>query len=149
MFFLSEMLSNPTMKSVSEIRLENLEQLVKEAGTAEALAERSGVSAVYISQIRSRAIDAKTGKPRNLGSVAARKIEHGMGKPAGWMDRDHAEMSGLQEWPFKRLSKADFDRLSEAQKDGIEDWLINQVAAFLSDANVKSRQTDDPKKHAA
>lgn len=78
------------MKAVSEIRLENLEALVREAGTAEHLAERSELSPVYLSQIRSRTIDRKTGKPRNLGDKAARKLESGMGKPVGWMDAQHA-----------------------------------------------------------
>ncbi|HWK72204.1 MAG TPA: hypothetical protein VNS29_15325 [Burkholderiaceae bacterium] len=89
MCFLSEMLLNLFMKQNSQIRLENLEILVDEAGTAESLAEKSGLSPVYISQLRSRAIDVKTGKPRNLGTAAARKLETGMRKPVGWMDTDH------------------------------------------------------------
>lgn len=78
------------MKTVSEIRLQNLELLIAEAGTAELLAERCDLSAIYISQIKNRAIDAKTSKPRNLGAQAARKLERGTGKPQGWMDREHA-----------------------------------------------------------
>ena len=78
------------MKAVSEIRLENLEALVQEAVTAESLAERADLSPVYLSQIRSRTVDRKTGKARNLGDKAARKLEAGMGKPLGWMDAQHS-----------------------------------------------------------
>ncbi|OZI36309.1 hypothetical protein CEG14_14960 [Bordetella genomosp. 1] len=89
----SDLLSNALMKAVAEIRLENLEHLVSEAGTAERLAERAGLSPVYLSQIRSRAVDRKTGKARNLGTAAARKLEAGMAKPAGWMDTEHARQA--------------------------------------------------------
>lgn len=81
------------MKAVSEIRLENLEALVQEAGTAESLAERADLSPVYLSQIRSRTVDRKTGKPRNLGDKAARKLEAGMGKQLGWMDAQHSPVA--------------------------------------------------------
>ncbi|MGO3712866.1 MULTISPECIES: hypothetical protein [Alcaligenes] len=138
--FLSEMLSNHNMKPVAEIRLDNLERLVSEAGTADALAERAGVSPVYLSQIRSRAIDVKTGRSRNLGSVAARKLEAGMGKPQGWMDRDNnVPGPGGPGWPFPNLDPADFEKLSDSQKSGIEDWVISQVRAFLEPAKIKSQ----------
>ncbi|NHC63198.1 hypothetical protein [Paenalcaligenes suwonensis] len=139
MYLLSELLSNTSsMKSVSEIRLENLETLVKQAGTADSLAERAGLSHVYVSQIRSRAIDAKTGKPRNLGSVASRKIEEGMGKPKGWMDRDHSDGGGLDDgWPFPRVDKTTYNSLSESQKNAIEDWVMEQVRLFTSPATPK------------
>ncbi|AZV94470.1 hypothetical protein CBF45_12670 [Bordetella sp. J329] len=130
------------MKPVSEIRLINLESLVAEAGTADALAERSGVSPVYVSQIRSRAIDRKTGKARNLGSAAARKLEKGMGKEEGWMDRDHSGSptpTYPNGWPFERIQRSDFDRLSDSQKAAIEDWVYDQVQAFLASAPVKSK----------
>lgn len=130
------------MKPVSEIRLANLERLVSEAGTADALAERCGVSPVYVSQIRSRAIDRKTGKPRNLGSVAARKLEAGMSKIEGWMDRDHDDGgpgNRAGNWPFARVRKEDYDRLSPSQKDAIEDWVHEQVESFLRPASIKSQ----------
>jgi len=123
------------MKPISEIRLENLETLVKEAGTADMLAECSGLSPVYISQIRGRAIDRKTGKPRNLGSAAARKLEKGMNKALGWMDKDHSDTGETvvcSYWPFPRLPHSDYERLSSSQKEAIEDWVIAQVYTFLT-----------------
>ena len=78
------------MKTIDEIRLDNLLLAIGRAGTATALAEKSGLSAAYISQIKNRQPDSKTGKPKNMGDDAARKIETGLGEMRGWMDVDHS-----------------------------------------------------------
>lgn len=78
------------MKTIDEIRLENLLAAISRAGTATALAEKSGLSAAYISQIKNRQPDSKTGKPKNMGDEAARKVEAGIGEKRGWMDVDHS-----------------------------------------------------------
>lgn len=107
------------MKSAAELRLENLEMLVTEAGTADALAERCGLSPEYISQIRNRAIDKKTGRARNLGSQAARKLENGMSKPTGWMDTNHAMQQAAsgstQKWPLAKSTPDRFYALTPTQ----------------------------------
>lgn len=110
------------MKAASDIRLENLEMLVNETGTADALAERSGLSPVYLSQIRSRAIDRKTGKPRNLGSQAARKLETGTGKPEGWMDQQHGGLAqtAANDWPFAAITPERYQQLPDRLKGVIE-----------------------------
>lgn len=125
------------MKSVSEIRLANLEILLREVGTAEELAERSGLSSVYISQIRSRAIDRKTGKPRNLGGQAARKLEQGVGKPLGWMDRDPNATESDFPWPFQTLSPERYALLPERIQGVIEGRAL-AIAEEWEQSNVKS-----------
>lgn len=62
------------------IRRHNLLHLVREAGGQKPLADRSGVSAAYISQVLSRKVN------RHVGHSMARRLEAGMGKPYGWMD---------------------------------------------------------------
>ncbi|MFT0532241.1 helix-turn-helix transcriptional regulator [Castellaniella hirudinis] len=79
------------MKTTAEIRLDNLEALIQEAGTATALAQMCGLSHIYLSQVRRRTADAKTGNPRNIGEKMARALESGTGKPKGWMDTPHDE----------------------------------------------------------
>lgn len=74
------------MKTVSEIRLENLDLLITELGTQEKVAEAGGTSSVYLSQIKNRTPDKKTGKPRQMGDDMARKLEEGCLKERGWMD---------------------------------------------------------------
>lgn len=77
------------MKLVTQLRLENLERLVREMGTLEKVAEAAETSGVYLSQLRRGALDLKTGKPRQMGHGMARRLESGCGKTVGWMDVDH------------------------------------------------------------
>lgn len=73
---------------VEDIRLENLRSLVAEKGTIAAVAQAAETPASYLSQILNR-IKSRTGKPRDVGSDLARKLETGCGKPHGWMDQLH------------------------------------------------------------
>lgn len=75
------------MKTVGTIRRENLELLAIELGSMDQVAALSAASPVYLSQIRTQAIDAKTGKPRQMGGVMARRLEKAFNKPDGWMDQ--------------------------------------------------------------
>lgn len=77
--------------TVGDIRRANLLLLIEEAGTMEALAEAADTNTVYLSQIRNRTVDAKTGRPREMGSRIARKLEAARQKPTGWMDRQHQD----------------------------------------------------------
>ena len=77
------------VKPVAEIRRQNLELLVLEHGTLEAVAAAAETSAVYLSQIRNQTIDPKTSKPRQMGAAIARRLEIGATKPSGWMDTSH------------------------------------------------------------
>ncbi|WP_169295682.1 S24 family peptidase [Advenella sp. EE-W14] len=88
---LSILLFNMDMKLNNQIRLENLHRLINEAGTQEHLSDVSGVSRIYLNQIKQQRPDPTTGKTRNIGDSLARKLEKGMGKPVGWMDQDHSE----------------------------------------------------------
>lgn len=79
------------MRTVAQIRLANLELLITELGTMEAVAEKGQTSSVYLSQLRQRAVDIKTGRPREMGGVIARRLETGTKKQPGWMDQEHAD----------------------------------------------------------
>jgi hypothetical protein len=82
------------MKPIAEIRLTNLLALIKEAGTQNALAERAETTPIYLSQVVNRIQDHKSGRPRELGTDMARRLEKAMGKPENWMDHDHAAAGG-------------------------------------------------------
>jgi SOS-response transcriptional repressor LexA len=71
-----------------DIRLNNLEILIAEAGSATKLAQRAGTSESYISQVRRKMRTAK-GTPRGIGDELSARLEQGMGKPQGWMDEPH------------------------------------------------------------
>lgn len=84
------------MKTIDQIRRENLELLVGELGTLDAVAEAGGTSSVYLSQVRNQAIDKKSGLPRKMGTVVARRLERGAGKSEGWMDQDHKAFANVK-----------------------------------------------------
>lgn len=127
------------MKSAAEIRLENLEKLVKLAGSADALAKASGVSPEYISQIRNRAIDNKTGRVRNLGNQATRRLEAGMIKPIGWMDTIHGNADAGSEptnaWPFDKIDERKVRDMSDQDKSSLQAAIL--IAAAQAGLDVK------------
>lgn len=129
------------MKDVYEIRLANLEALVKEMGTAEALAEAAGLSPVYLSQIRSRAIDRKTGKRRNLGGTAARKLETAAKRSPGWLDKDHADQApDPATWPFKTITPRRYYKLPEHERGVIEGRALSILEDWENANDFKSGQ---------
>ena len=69
------------MNTIGEVRRAHLDQLAAELGTLEAVAELAGTTSVYLSQIRNRAVDSKNGRPREMGSAMARRLELACGKP--------------------------------------------------------------------
>jgi len=77
------------MKTIDEIRRENLALAIKKTRTAAALASLVQTAPAYISQLRNAAPDSKTGTPKTMGDDLARRIEEALGQESGWMDRDH------------------------------------------------------------
>jgi len=71
-----------------QVRLNNLEILITEAGSAAKVAKMAGTSESYLSQVR-RKMRTQKGTPRGLGNELATKLETGLGKPTGWMDELH------------------------------------------------------------
>lgn len=72
-----------SMKDMQQIRLNNLNALVRLYGNQTRLGGVSGVSGNYISQmLRGH---------RNMGEKVARKMEVSIGLPSGWFDTDEAD----------------------------------------------------------
>ena len=86
---------------IDAVRHRNLLRLIAEAGSAQALANRSGTSSAYLSQIRSGREWAR-GRVRQVGDRLAAKLEKGMGKPAGWMDAPPRPAPDLVPWDAGR-----------------------------------------------
>jgi SOS-response transcriptional repressor LexA len=80
-------------RNTDKIRLQNLELLITEAGSATKLARLADTSSSYLSQVR-RKMRTSKGTPRNIGDDLAEKLERGMGKPEGWMDIPHVTAWG-------------------------------------------------------
>ncbi|QOR55255.1 MAG: hypothetical protein SHS37scaffold220_24 [Phage 67_12] len=92
------------MNTIGSIRRANLERLVMRAGTLEALAQSADTTSIYLSQIRNQAVDAKSGRPREMGTAMARRLERASGKPDGWMDVDHSSEPDEKFSPFAKFS---------------------------------------------
>ena len=89
----SDMLLNYNMKTIEETRLSRLLMLIEEYGSVAALARKLKVDDAQVNQWKKQYGDSKTGKPRAIGSISARKIEEKTGKPRGWMDQPVYESS--------------------------------------------------------
>lgn len=104
----SDLLCNARMQTNDEIRRENLEVAIKRLGTAAKLAEAAKTSAAYLSQIRNRTPDSKSGTPKMMGDAMARRIEEALGEPHGWMDKSHLFQGG--DAPTLGAEQQDFDQ---------------------------------------
>ncbi len=82
------------MKLIHDIRRENLERLVSELKTLEALAAAAATTGVYLGQIRRETPDTN-GRPRQMGAAMARRLEKACGKPVGWMDIEHSPSAAI------------------------------------------------------
>ena len=120
------------VSTAASIRIQNLEELIRKAGTLDKVAQVAGSSAVYLSQVRTGAIDVSTGRRRELGTRMARRLETAFEKPEGWMDTDHAICATAQSssWPFalltaeevQQLTPARMDRLDKQVRDRLDEW---------------------------
>lgn len=109
------------MSTTAEIRLGNLKTLIEEFGTQEDVAERAGTSQVYLSQLRNKSLDSKTGRPREIGARLARKLESGCNKPIGWMDVVH----GVDEQTHRIAEPAVVYEIAKQAPDPMTVELIN------------------------
>lgn len=87
----SAMLFNARMQTNDEVRRQNLEIAIKRSGSATKLAEAAKTSAAYLSQIKNRTPDSKSGTPKTMGDDMARRIEAAIGEQPGWMDVPHGK----------------------------------------------------------
>ena len=79
------------MNFLAETRLQNMKNLVEEAGSVAELAKRAGYAQPsYLYQIINQTA-IQNGKPKNIGGALARKLEAAMNKAEGWLDMNHGE----------------------------------------------------------
>lgn len=76
------------MKTVDQMRRENLETLVREAEGINAFVKKTNKSDPQVRQWLNATPHCVTKKPRVIGHESAREIEEICGKLIGWMDHD-------------------------------------------------------------
>lgn len=77
------------MRTNDEIRRLNLLVAIGRVGSAARLADLASTSPAYLSQIKNRVADSKSGTPKAMGDELARRIEAALHVPTGWMDSPH------------------------------------------------------------
>jgi hypothetical protein len=80
------------MRTNDEIRRLNMMVAIGRAGSAAKLAELVSTSPAYISQIKNKVPDSKSGTPKAMGDELARRIEAAINVPTGWMDAAHHDI---------------------------------------------------------
>lgn len=110
------------MKTVGEIRRDNLEQLIKQHGSLAQLNERIGLARTdaTLSQIRNQSLSAR-GKPRSMGDELARRIELKLGLEVGWMDNLQYPIDDRH----ARIQHA------VAVMEHMQDWQVDQAIKIL------------------
>ena len=129
------------VKTVEEVRRENLARLVTEAGGVARLAEILGRSSSQISQWLNASPDSKTGKPRTISGRSARLIEARLGKAKGWMDQDHSGQPIVHKQLLE--PKAESFPAPRAQHDQVLVPIYDVSAAAGAGAFVEGEQVAD------
>jgi len=138
------------MRTNDEIRRLNLLVAISRIGSAARLADLASTSPAYLSQIKNRVADSKSGTPKAMGDELARRIESAIHLPLGWMDSSHhmdwvnaglienATLGGGEVAPKTELAPA--NSVEPATALSIED-----AVRLLPDAiGVEARENDDP-----
>jgi hypothetical protein len=81
------------MKTIEEIRRENLASLRQRFKSLREMADRLSLGEAQISQWINASKSSSSGKPRNMASDSCRLIESALGLDIGWMDHEWDERS--------------------------------------------------------
>jgi hypothetical protein len=84
------------MKTIDDIRTENLQTLVKQCEGTTKFSERTGKSASQVSQWLNRSPNSITGRPRVISTASCRAVEEALELPPGWMDTEHTDGQPLR-----------------------------------------------------
>ena len=101
------------MKTIDEIRRENLRQYADHLGGVAKLAACLQKSHAQTSQWLNGSKDSKTKKPRGMSDESARLIETKLGQPRGWLDQEH-RTTIQEEVANYALSPITLDTIGEA-----------------------------------
>ena len=136
------------MQTIAETRRLRLGELRTQFRTWVAINKKLQLSArdATLSQIWNRAPDSKTGRPREMGTPLARRIEDCCGLPKGWMDTppvsptsEHRSQPPRDPWPFASIRYGRFENLTSDQKQDLEDLVEHQIAKFETKNGCRKR----------
>ncbi|MBB3006018.1 LexA family transcriptional regulator [Cupriavidus alkaliphilus] len=124
---------------IKDIRRNNLLTLLSSHASIRAFADRTGVPAAYVSQIKNEA------DGRGMGSKTARKIEEALGLPVGYMDQAHGEgLTSVGETPAANGHSPAVVPQRASITGTLEKWQVEDAARLkeLFEANAKHSQEE-------
>ncbi len=135
---------------IKTIRKMNVRLLEREIGSLSGLARIAGTTQSYLSQC------VGAGAFRNVGDEMARRLEHAMKKPHGWMDEAHMEEGQitmarqiyeklLQTPPAKLHAIAELLDMKHSAMEGFEQ--LNQDGATSNEAKGRVITLEDDANH--
>lgn len=110
------------MRTVEEVRRLRLAALRERYGTLSDLNEKLGLLRrdSTLSQILNSSKSTSSGKPKDMGSVMARRIELALGLELGWMDTDPAYDTLQQRLSQEAMTLArEFDNAQEHERQAM------------------------------
>lgn len=138
------------MRTNDEIRRLNLLVAIGRIGSAAKLADLASTSPAYLSQIKNRVADSKSGTPKAMGDELARRIEAAIHVPIGWMDSAH-HMDWLNAGLIERATNAveapppADDQAPTGSSAPTAPLSSEEVARLMPGAmRVQGRNDDDP-----
>lgn len=110
------------MKTVAQIRRENLLKLIEGQGSIAKLNERLELARTdaTLSQIKNQSLTSR-GNPKMMGATLARRLESALNLGEGWMDHDH------QGSYFKREQIQHINRVME----NMPDYKVLQIVKII------------------
>ena len=110
------------MRTVGEIRRNNLEELIRQHGSLAELNDKLALprTDATLSQIRNQSLSSR-GKRRSMGDELARRIESALGLEVGWMDNTHYPADDRH----SRIQHA------LAVMEHMQDWQVDQAIKIL------------------
>lgn len=131
------------MKSIEQIRQENLKSLVNSAGGVGKFSENVGKSQAQVSQwlVGSR---MPSGKQRSISSESAREMEAVLGIQKNWLDHEHQEadeqpVPALKDWRLDLVSEKKFDMLTHAEKCRVQVHMADEIEEILKSRQVSKK----------
>jgi hypothetical protein len=125
------------MKDIDEIRRNNLRRLEIECGSPTAAAHLLDMSGAQFTNLRDGAKDSKTGRRRGMRKETARRIEKAAGKPAGWLDVDHDDVSptptGIDLASVSPEARAVIEAIVKADRTGAASEALKLVRRLFPD----------------
>ena len=123
-----------TKLDIDKIHKINLETLVREAGSAKALAQRAQTSSNYLSQVHGTKRKGTTGarEVRRLGPEVCRKLELAGGKPPGWMDQVHEPPpEGVRAVPSRRVPLVSWAEAARVKLMDAHELLAKEATIYV------------------